>query len=159
MFKNINVSITGADTAERELMSNVITKALVTEGYSNVALVNTVGEPMVGSDVQSLADVLRRNHPDFLERTVRVWSIPVADGEEMSLEELKQVPEAATKAFAYVPEIDANSTVVVLSENGDNSAQDIAYRFEHDFIEDNGYEYGSDAHRQERKANVLAVEE
>jgi hypothetical protein len=79
MLQAINVSITGADTAERELMSNVITNALVKEGYSNVALVNTVGEPMVGSDVQSLADVLRKNHPEFLDRTVRVWSIPVVD--------------------------------------------------------------------------------
>ena len=52
MMETINVSITGADTQERELMSNVITNALVKEGYSNVALVNTIGEPMVGSDVQ-----------------------------------------------------------------------------------------------------------
>lgn len=83
MLQNINVSITGAGTQERELMSNVITKALVEQGYSNVALVNTVGEPMIGSDVQSLADVLRRNHPDFLERAVRVWSIPVQDIEDV----------------------------------------------------------------------------
>lgn len=88
MLQSINVSITGADTQERELMSNVITNALVKEGYSNVALVNTIGEPMVGSDVQSLADVLRRNHPEFLDRHVRVWSIPVKDIEDVDEDEI-----------------------------------------------------------------------
>lgn len=79
MLKNINVSITGATPEQRELVSNVITNSLVAEGYSNVALVNTVGEPMVGSDVPSLKDVLQKHHPEFLATPIRVWSIPVVD--------------------------------------------------------------------------------
>ena len=89
---------------------------------------------------------------------MRVWSIPVADGVEMSHEELRNVPETATRAFAYVPEIDGNSTTVVISEKGDNAAQDAAYRFEHDFNEDNGFDYGSAEHQEERKALASYVD-
>ena len=99
MLNNINVSITGGGTEERELMSNIITNALVKEGYSNVALVNTVGEPMVGSDVQSLADVLRKNHPDFLDRNVRVWSIPVLNENE-PVPSVADSDKEATLSFA-----------------------------------------------------------
>lgn len=149
MLSNINVSITGADVQERELMSNVITNALVKEGYSNVALVNTVGEPMVGSDVQSLADVLRKNHPNFLERQVRVWSIPVADGVDMSHEDLRNAANPATRVFAtYEASMDGAVTELTITEGKLCASGNKALRYEKEFSEDSGYEYGSPAHHE-----------
>jgi len=149
MLSNINVSITGGDNAERELMSNVITNALVAEGYSNVALVNTVGEPMVGSNVQSLADVLRKSHPEFLERQVRVWSIPVANGVEMSLDDVQKAASSDTRAFAeYDASMDGATTTVTIAEGKNASAANAAYRLDNEFAEDRGYEYGSSEHRE-----------
>lgn len=74
-MENLNITIAGRTVPERELVSNVVTRALVNEGFSNVALINTLGEPMVGSNVPSLMDVMKRDYPALLDAPVRISSV------------------------------------------------------------------------------------
>lgn len=75
---NMNITVTGGEEQQREAVSNIITRSLVDEGFSNVALVNTRGEPMVGSHVPSLLETIRTNNPEFLQTPVYVRAIALA---------------------------------------------------------------------------------
>lgn len=80
--RNINVTITGSSNKGKELISNVITTALTEQGFTNVALITPAGEPMVGSNVPSLMDLMKAHDPQFLATPVHVIGIPETAGEE-----------------------------------------------------------------------------
>ena len=71
---NINITITGDDMAKKDAVSNIVNNALVSQGFTNVALVNTVGEPMAGSDVPSMLDVLKQREPEFFATPIKIWA-------------------------------------------------------------------------------------
>jgi hypothetical protein len=75
----MQITTTGGTPQQRELVTNVMARGLVEHGFSNVALVNTVGEPMVGSNVPSLMEVVRETDPSFLQAPIRIWSIETTD--------------------------------------------------------------------------------
>lgn len=80
---NINITVTGGDEKAKEIVSNVVTNALVSEGFSNVALVSVVGEPIVGTDIPSAMDVMRQVNPEFLATQIRVIGIPTPESEDL----------------------------------------------------------------------------
>lgn len=72
--ENINITVTGADKEKKDVVSNIVSKALVSEGFTNVALVTANGEPMAGSDVPSVLDAIKAKDPSFLETPINIWA-------------------------------------------------------------------------------------
>jgi hypothetical protein len=76
----ININISGADAEKKDVVANIINQSLVKEGFTNTAIVNSVGEPMAGSNVPSVLDALKSREPEFFATPIKVWAdSPVAE--------------------------------------------------------------------------------
>lgn len=75
-YSNINISVTGGEEKGREIVTSVLTNALVSQGFTNVAQISPNGEPIVGTDVPSAMDVMRSVNPNFLNTKIQVIGIP-----------------------------------------------------------------------------------
>ena len=71
---NIHITVTGEDKAKKDAVSNIVNNALVHHGFTNVALVNTHGEPMAGTDVPSILDLLAEKEPAFFGTPIKIWA-------------------------------------------------------------------------------------
>lgn len=96
---NMNITVTGGEEQQREAVSNIITRSLVDEGFSNVALVNTRGEPMVGSHVPSLLETIRTNNPEFLQTPVYVRAVAL----ETNIDTLDDIGGRIEETMAKLP--------------------------------------------------------
>lgn len=77
---NIQVTVTGNDKDKKDAVSNIVNNALIGHGFTNVALVNASGEPMAGTDVPSVLDVLTKREPEFFATPIKIWAdSPVAE--------------------------------------------------------------------------------
>lgn len=96
---NMNITVTGGEEQQREAVSNIITRSLVDEGFSNVALVNTRGEPMVGSHVPSLLETIRTNNPEFLQTPVYVRAVAL----ETNIDTLDDIGDRIEETMTKMP--------------------------------------------------------
>lgn len=78
-MSNINITVSGSDNEGKDLVANIISRALNQESFSNVALVNTIGEPMAASDVPSVMDQIKDRNPEFFDTPVRIWTQEAKD--------------------------------------------------------------------------------
>ncbi len=77
---NVQITVTGQDKEKKDAVSNIVNNALIGHGFTNVALVNSHGEPMAGTDVPSMLDVLAKREPAFFETPIKIWAdSPVAE--------------------------------------------------------------------------------
>jgi hypothetical protein len=78
-MNTINITVSGSDTIGNDLVTNIIDRALKKEDFTNVALVNTIGEPMVTSDVPSLMDQIVQKNPEYFATPIRIWTQSAKD--------------------------------------------------------------------------------
>lgn len=77
---NIQITVSGQDKEKKDAVSNIVNNALIGHGFTNVALVNSHGEPMAGTDVPSVLDVLSKREPEFFSTPIKIWAdSPVAE--------------------------------------------------------------------------------
>lgn len=107
MSIGMQITATGGTADQRELVTNVMARGLVEHGFSNVALVNTVGEPMVGSHIPSLMDEIRSVNPAFMQTPIQIWSVDTVDPLEIPEVEIGE-PQDRTNGMA----IATSSTVL-----------------------------------------------
>lgn len=80
MNKSLNIAITGQNEKGKELVGTLIQKTLSEHGFTNVAMVNTVGEPTVSSSFESIFDAVQASNPGLFAEPVRIWgSAPEID--------------------------------------------------------------------------------
>ncbi len=77
---SIHINISGKDSDMKDAVASIINESLVKEGFTNTAIVNTVGEPMAGSHVPSVLDTLKNRDPQFFQTPIQIWAdSPVAE--------------------------------------------------------------------------------
>lgn len=70
----INITIVGDDNDKKDAVSNIISNALQGEGFTNVALVNSHGEPMAATNVESVLEVLAKREPEIFHTKIDIWA-------------------------------------------------------------------------------------
>lgn len=78
-MSNINITVSGSDNEGKDLVANIISRALNEQQFSNVALVNAIGEPMASSNVPSVMDQVKSLNPEFFDTPVRIWTQEAKD--------------------------------------------------------------------------------
>jgi len=104
MAKNpTEVIVNGEDSDGVELITGVINKALLDNGFTNVGVMSpTTGEPTLVPDVPSLMDVVRATKPHLFHQPVTVTGVAlppmddVSDYVEKNLATLERHPNSAT---------------------------------------------------------------
>lgn len=118
----MQITATGGTPDQRELVTNVMARGLVEHGFSNVALVNTMGEPMVGSHIPSLMDEIRAINPEFMQTPIQIWSVDTVDPLDVpSQEDTAQNPAFRSGLAIATSEVDEGENVlnVMVREPGD----------------------------------------
>lgn len=70
----INITIVGDDNDKKDAVSNIISNALQGEGFTNVALVNSHGEPMAATHVPTVLETLAKREPEFFGTKIDIWA-------------------------------------------------------------------------------------
>lgn len=99
--KSLNIAITGQDEKGKELVGTLIQRTLVDHGFTNVAMVNTVGEPTVASSFESIYDAVQASNPGLFNEPVRIWgSVPDQEAEgDMPTVAVNSPPDDADQQF------------------------------------------------------------
>lgn len=73
-MSSINITVVGDDNDKKDAVSNIISGALTAQGFTNVALVNTNGEPMAASHVPSILETLAAREPEFFGTKIDIYA-------------------------------------------------------------------------------------
>ncbi len=73
-MSSINITVVGDDNDKKDAVSNIISSALTGQGFTNVALVNSHGEPMAASHVPSVLETLAAREPEFFGTKIDIWA-------------------------------------------------------------------------------------
>jgi hypothetical protein len=88
MSKNfISIVITGQDEKGRDLVGSLMHKTLTEHGFTNVAVVNNIGEPTIAGDFESIYDIVHASNPGLFNEPIRIWgSVPESENEGEALD-------------------------------------------------------------------------
>jgi hypothetical protein len=90
-LNHLSVHIGGNNEAGKDLVAAIVQKSLSENGFVNVTLVNSVGEPTINTQaVSTIFDAVKAADPALFNEPVRIWtSSPNVDmPEEISIDDL-----------------------------------------------------------------------
>lgn len=104
--KQTDVVVTGDDQDGVQLVTGVINKALLDNGFTNVGVMSpTTGEPTLVPDVPSLGDLVRATKPHFFHQPVTVTGLvpphitDVPAYIERNIDQLDKYPKSAMARY------------------------------------------------------------
>ncbi len=101
MNKDFDVVVTGSDSDGVQLITGVVNKALLDNGFTNVGVMSGItGEPTLVPDVPSLMDIVRHTNPGLFHQPVKIAGVVLPQGDvaeyvEKNADQLEKYPNAA----------------------------------------------------------------
>ena len=122
--KQIDVVVTGDNEDGVQLVTGVVNKALLDNGFTNVGVMSpTTGEPTLVPDTPSLADIVRRTNPGLFHQPVTVTGlVPPGVTEtpeyiERNIQQLEKYPKAAMTRYVLGSVQRSETPIIKMDDN------------------------------------------